>query len=767
MEEALERFQCPDSRKPDVRKSMLHEMNQGEVEPNRLMADVVSKVERFKTVSIDTEAEPAVKGEPTKTVLVCAGFPDGTAYVFDRRKYEMDSLGRHWSWRLGSLWEALDDNGVTVVGSNVSTDLRGAGSYLDCVYMDTQPMTTFMRRAELLPWENMDLHVEANGLKILPALVFGHHYGPVFGAKAYNKKLATWRPHGRNAPLRFAQLPALKLMNSMYGWLDWTMKTPSFVQRRKIELQKDYVLNDVAASPWLHVAVLGYYLGVSGYEYLLPGLGEKVEDYVSRLSAQLRGGQSAWPQLPRMRGWSRRELSPDSPLQLQEHEKVVLEWGRPGVSKDGIDWTQVDAPFASMQMAHEIGCAMEFALDTRSEVEPGKDAGSAATGEKCIAENADGSDDIWAQYRSGKEVTHGFGPPGVDYEGGAREMLTPRPSRAFSDFARASSSDVDQGGSDSKGILAATTAKARAKVVSKLVQVECELMKESGVDVDAMSEKQKKEHAVELRKALKQARQKLKARGSSLVVSSLVPTLLDASKLRKGCAKRADGRLAPYYVDPTGRRPTQPVGINRRELTFSYPCRMLPRTLRAAPRARRTCGFCGQRSHRMPRGELTLAERESVRKGFYKYCPRYKQLLLTGQEESEEWLKQCSYPLCTSEGVVHDTGACPDIGRICKLCHKRGHGRQQCQQVDEDELRTIFLAHKEKSQFKGAEFQFDTDDRSQLEWVVFDRNGAGDDEVQDAEFRGVYMTPEQVALWLLCDSRDKRKEFIGELYGQG
>ena len=168
----------------------------------------------------------------------------------------------------------------------------------------------------------------------------------------------------------------------------------------------------------------------------------------------------------------------------------------------------------------------------------------------------------------------------------------------------------------------------------------------------------------------------------------------------------------------------------------------------------------------MPRGELTLAERESVRKGFYKYCPRYKQLLLAGQEESETWLKQCSYPMCTSEGVVHDTGACPDIGRICKLCHKRGHGRQQCQQIDEDELRTIFLAHKEKSQFRGAEFQFDTDDRSQLEWIVFDCDGAGDDEAQDAEFRGVYMTPEQVALWLLCDSRDKRKEFIRELYGQ-
>ena len=65
-------------------------------------------------------------------------------------------------------------------------------------------------------------------------------------------------------------------------------------------------------------------------------------------------------------------------------------------------------------------------------------------------------------------MTNGFGPPGVDYEGGTRELLTPRPSRAFSDLNRASSLDVDKGGSDSKGILAATTAKARAKVVFKL-----------------------------------------------------------------------------------------------------------------------------------------------------------------------------------------------------------------------------------------------------------------------------------------------------------
>jgi hypothetical protein len=757
MEEALEKFQCPDVRKPNARKAMMHGMAQGETDPTRLMANVVSKIKRFKTVSIDTEAEPAVKNEPVKAALVCAGFPDGTAYVFDRRKYEAEALGRHWSWRLSELWSALNNHNVTVVGSNVSTDLRGSGSYLDCVCMDTQLITTFMRKAELLPWENMDLHVDASGLKILPAMVYGHHYGPVYGAKAYNKKLATWKPHGKNAPVRFAQLPTLKLMNSMYGWLDWTMKTPSFGQRRKIELQQDYVLNDVAASPWLHVAVLGYYLGVAGYKYLLPSLGEKVEDYVSRLSAQLRDGQMAWPQLPRMRSWSRREISPDDPLQLQEHDKVVLDWGGQGVSSDGIDWTRVDAPFASMQMAHEISCATEFALDVQDTVD------SAAKVE-CIEPEVD-DDDIWAQYRSGKEVTHGFGPPGVDYEGDARELLTPRPSRALSDLAQASSSDVDKGGSDSKGILAATTAKARAKVVSKLVQVECELMKESGVDVNAMTAKQKKERAVELRKALKQARKKLKERGSSLVVSSLVPTLLDASKLRPGFAKRADGKLVPYYVDPAGRRPTQPVGINKRELAFSYPSRMLPRTLRAAPRARRTCGFCGQKSHRPARSVVTVAEKDMVRQGYYKYCPRYKQLQ-NSDEEKPEWQKQCCYPLCTSDSVIHDTGACPDIGRICKLCQRRGHGRLQCQEIDEDELKTMFLAHKEKSQFQSAEFQFETDDRSELEWVVFDRDGAGDDDVEDAEFRGVYMTPEQLARWLLCDTKDKRKEFVRELYGQ-
>jgi hypothetical protein len=762
MEEALEQFQCPDIRKPHLRKSMLHEMNLGETDPTRLVADVVSKIERFKTVSIDTEAEPAVKGEPVKAALVCAGFPDGSAYVFDRRRYETDALGRHWSWELASLWEALNSDEVTVVGSNVSTDLRGSGSYLDCVCMDTQAMTTFMRKVELLPWENLDLHMDASGLKVLPALVFGHHYGPVFGAKAYNKKLATWRPHGRNAPANFAQFPRLKLMSSMYGWLDWTMKTPSFVQRRQMELQMNYVLNDVAASPWLHVAIMGYLLGVAGYEYLLPNLGEKVEEYVSRLSTQLRGGQSAWPQLPRMRSWSRRALAPDDPLQLLEHDKVVLDWGGPGVSKDGIDWTQVDAPFANMQMAYEVGCVEEFALDTQETGTPSKEADDAV---ECVGANFDDSEDLFSHYRSGNEVTHGFGPPGVDYEGGARELLTPRPSRAFSDLDRVSPSDVGKGGSDSVGILAAKTAKARAKVVSKIVQVECELMKESGVDIDAMTEKQKKEHALELCMALKQARKKLKERGSSLVVSSLVPTLLDASKVRKGFAKRADGKLVPYYVDPTGKKPTQPVGINRRELTFSYPSRMLPRTLRAVPRSRRMCGFCGQRSHRAPR-TATLAEKDGARKGCYKYCPRHKALHLLGKDKPETWQKQCNYPLCTSDSVVHDTGACPDIGKVCKLCLKRGHGQQQCQQIDEDELRTMFSAYKEKSQFKGAEFQFDTENRSELEWVVFDRDGAGEDNVDDAEFRGVYMTPEQMVRWTLCDSKGKRREFIRELYGQ-
>jgi hypothetical protein len=278
-------------------------------------------------------------------------------------------------------------------------------------------------------------------------------------------------------------------------------------------------------------------------------------------------------------------------------------------------------------------------------------------------------------------------------------------------------------------------AKARAKVVSKFVEMECKVMKESGVDVNAMTDKQRKERAVELHRALKQARKRLKERGSSLVVSSLVPSLLDASKLRKGMAKRADGKLVPYSVDPSGRRPTPPVGINRRELAFSYPSRLLPRTLRAAPRARRTCSFCGKKSHRAPSADLTEAEKSEVRKGHYKYCPQYKQYRLLQSEDREAWRKQCNYPLCTSDYVVHDTGACPDIGKVCQLCHKRGHGRQQCQQLDEDELREAFLAHKAMSQFKSPEFQFDTDDRSELEWVVFDRDGDGDDDnAGSAEF---------------------------------
>jgi hypothetical protein len=117
--------------------------------------------------------------------------------------------------------------------------------------------------------------------------------------------------------------------------------------------------------------------------------------------------------------------------------------------------------------------------------------------------------------------------------------------------------------------------------------------------------------------------------------------------------------------------------------------------------------------------------------------------------------------------VVHDTGACPDIGKVCQLCHKRGHGRQQCQQLDEDELKNVFLSHKAMSQFRGPEFQFDTDDRSELEWVLFAQDGDGnDDDAASAEFRGVYMTAEQMAQWVLCDTRNKRKEFIRELYSE-
>jgi hypothetical protein len=767
MGEALERYQCPDLRKPSERKGLMHVMEEGQTSPNKLMADVVSKINRFKTVSVDTEAVPAVKGEAVNPVLVCAGFPDGTAYVFDRRLYEQDALGRHWSYGLGDLWNALDCRSVTVIGSNVETDLRGGVSGLDCVSVDTQKIATFLRRSDLLPWQNMDLSVESNGLKVLPALVFGHNYAPVFGAKAHKKRVETWRPHGRNAPVRFAQLPSLRLMNSLYGWKDWTVKNPGFVHRRKVELQVDYVLNDVAASPWLHVVVLGYMLGVAGYEFLLPDAGEKVEKYAARLSTQLRDGQSAWLQLPLMRGWSRRELSQDDPMQVMEHEKVVLDWGGPGVSKDGIDWNRVDLPFAFMQAAHEIDCTMSFALEIDERLPVGGASSDYAAGADSAASDFVSSEDLFSQYRSGRKVTHGFGPPGASDEVDTRAMLAPKPLRAVSDHTQVLTSDAGKGGCRTRGSLAAATAKARAKVVSKLVEVECEVMRESGVDVNAMTDKQRKEHAMELRSALKQARKKLKERGSSLVVSSLVPSLLDASKLKKGLAKRADGKLVPYSVDSSGRRPTQPVGISRRELVFSYPSRLLPRSVRAAPLARRTCCFCGKKSHRAPRADLTEAEKSSVRKGHYKYCPQYRPHRLLQAEDRAIWRKQCSYPLCTSDSVVHDTGACPDIGKVCQLCHKRGHGRQQCQQLDEDELKNVFLAHKAMSQFRGPEFQFDTDDRSELEWVVFDRDGDGnDDDAAGAEFRGVYMTAEQMAQWVLCDTRNKRKEFIRELYSE-
>ena len=90
-------------------------------------------------------------------------------------------------------------------------------------------------------------------------------------------------------------------------------------------------------------------------------------------------------------------------------------------------------------MAHKMDCAVEFALSTKEPAASGR---------------ASNRKDLFGQYRSGKEVTHGFGLPSVDYEGGARGMLTPRPSRAFSDLNQALSSDVGKGGSDSKGNLA-------------------------------------------------------------------------------------------------------------------------------------------------------------------------------------------------------------------------------------------------------------------------------------------------------------------------
>ena len=201
-------------------------------------------LQQFNMVSFDTES--SVQGN-LGTSFAIFGAADGYVLIADLRQQNTGTLPPC----LGRLLR-----NKLVLGSNVRADIASSGGNIQYTG-DTKFLSGWVQRHRLSPYpvyrsKNGDYRL---GLKHLPELIFGVHYGPL-------KSLPSKDAKGR---LKFLQPEHIKRFPQPYPWPVWhhATKIYNFSAKLPSTEQIAYMRND-GCSPFIHLMFAAMLMAADG-----------------------------------------------------------------------------------------------------------------------------------------------------------------------------------------------------------------------------------------------------------------------------------------------------------------------------------------------------------------------------------------------------------------------------------------------------------------------------------------------------------------------